>query len=133
MNETTITMLKPDSELVEIIIKYSIKPPWYIESYCKDIKLTRYEGSDLFECLSKLRSQLDNIGIKLLCNGSRIDAYPSRMSRDMGGARKVYLLKLGQQGRLEDLVDIFDEAPVETIGTVSEQNRFYNKWLDSLQ
>jgi hypothetical protein len=39
---------------------------------------------------------------------------------------------MGQQGRLEDLVDIFGEAPAEKVGTVEEQKAFYWKWLDSL-
>ena len=33
-----------------------------------------------------------------LCNGARVDCYPSGMARDMGGARSIYVLTIGQAG-----------------------------------
>jgi hypothetical protein len=132
MHEPIVKTLKPTNEVQETILKYSESPPWFIEISLGELPTKRYEGTDLFECLCNLRKQLDKLGIKILCNGSRIDTHPSRMSRDMGGARKVYQLTMGQQGRLEDLVDIFAEAPAEKVGTVEEQKAFYSRWLDSL-
>ncbi|MEA5115910.1 MAG: hypothetical protein VB050_17990 [Geobacteraceae bacterium] len=132
MNEIIIRLLKPNGEIVDIKVKHTKTPPWSIETSFPQLQVIEFKGADLFECLCNLRSELDKMGLKMLCNGSRIDAYPSRMSRDMGGARKVYLLRMGQQGRLEDLVELFDEAPADKIGTVEEQKAFYRKWLDSL-
>jgi hypothetical protein len=132
MKERIIKLLKPNGDVVDTRVKFTDTPPWCIEAIVDGLQVLEFHGGDLFDCLCKLRTELDKLGIKLLCNGSRIDAYPSRMSRDMGGAKKVYLLTMGQQGRLEDLVDIFDEAPAERIGTVEEQKAFYRKWLDSL-
>ena len=132
MNETVIKSLATNGQVYNIKIKYPNSPPWWIEVTNTLIPHARFNGSDLFDCLIKLRSELDKLNIKLLCNGSRIDAHPSRMSRDMGGARKVYLLKIGQQGRLEDLVDIFDEASADKVSTVEEQNIYYRNWIKSL-
>ena len=132
MNEIIIKLLNPNGELTDLKLMHTKKPPWSIEAFLNELQTTKFEGSDLFECLCNLRSQLDKIGTKVICNGSRIDAHPSSMSRDMGGARKVYLLTMGQQGRLEDLVDIFGEAPTEKIGTVEEQKAYYGRWLESL-
>ncbi len=132
MNEIIIRLLKPNGEVADIKLKHTKKPPWSIETFIAPLQTFEFKGGDLFECLCNLRSQLDKMGVKMLCNGSRIDAYPSRMARDMGGAQRVYLLTMGQQGRLVDVVDIFGEAPADKVGTVEEQKAFYEKWLDSL-
>ncbi len=88
---------------------------------------------DVFEALSKLRSRLEEEGFLLLCNAARKDAYPSRMSRQMSGGRKIYLLTPGLRGRREDLVDIFDAAPIDHVGTVVEQRLMFEIWLRSLK
>jgi hypothetical protein len=54
------------------------------------------------------------------------------MSRDMGGGRKVYIRRLGSQATLDDLVDIFDYAEPDLVGTVEEQRAHYRNWLNCL-
>jgi hypothetical protein len=54
------------------------------------------------------------------------------MARQMAGGRKVYLLKNGMQARREDLVDAFEPAEFEQVGTVAEQRAAYEEWLRSL-
>jgi hypothetical protein len=88
---------------------------------------------DTFGALCKLRVHLEKEGYLLLCNAARRDAYPSRMSRQMAGGRKVYVLKPGMQGRREDLVDVFEAAPFEKVGTVTEQRLAFEAWLRSLK
>ena len=90
-------------------------------------------GDDLFECLRELRRRLDPKDIRILCNGARVDAYPSRMCREMGRGRKLYILTLGKPPDSSDLICIFDHAQADRIGTVAEQRGFYERWLRSLR
>ncbi len=85
-------------------------------------------GRDLFDALQQLRMQLEPMGWFPLCNGSRTDCYPSGMARDMGGARAVYELQMGKAGRFP-LVGLFEPAPPEKVGTVSEQDAYFKRWI----
>lgn len=87
-------------------------------------------GRDLFDALQQLRRQLEPLGWYPLCNGARIDCYPSGMARDMGGARLVYELTIGQAGR-PALVGLFEPAPAAKVGTVADQDTYYQQWLTS--
>ena len=89
------------------------------------------EASDVFECLSRVRAQLDKDGVRLCCNGARLNVWPSDLGRDMGEGLTAYDLQIGRPASLKDLVDIFDPAPIETIATVEEQRRFSEKWLNT--
>ncbi len=84
-------------------------------------------GDDYFTCLTALRRSIENESRQLLCNGCRINAVVSRMSRSMSRGRKAYLVTLGREAELEDLVDIFDPAPPDTVGKVNEQAAFFFK------
>lgn len=118
-------------ELCEIILTkgYPVK----LEVHAKLLGSLTFTSDDLFEALIALRLRLELDGYVLLCNAARKDAYPSRISREMGGGRKVYLHKLGMQGRREDLVDTLGVAAYEQVGTVAEQRAFYDAWLESLK
>jgi hypothetical protein len=54
------------------------------------------------------------------------------MARDMGDARLVYVLKMGQATSRKSLVPIFDPAPPDAIATVEEQDDYYERWLSSI-
>ena len=47
----------------------------------------------IFECLMRLRLQVDGAGWLLCCNGARRDAFCSGTLRDVGGGKLVYLLE----------------------------------------
>jgi hypothetical protein len=64
--------------------------------------------------------------------GSRRDAYPSSMARDMGGGMQVYILRPGLPGRREDLVKTLDDASPGQIATVDEQQAFAEAWRAGL-
>lgn len=89
--------------------------------------------NDLFSALVKLRLRLEQGGYFLLCNAARKNAYPSRMTREMGGGRKLYLLTHGMQARREDLVDIFCATSLDQVSTVTEQYAYYEDWIRSLK
>jgi len=70
--------------------------PWTLQYKHPDREMLAFSGDDLFECLCQLRLVLEKDNMKILCNGARTDAWPSNMSRDMGGARKIYINTNGQ-------------------------------------
>jgi hypothetical protein len=90
-----------------------------------------FTAPDLFDALVAFRIYLEERGYFLLCNAARRDAYPSRMAREMGGGREVYLLRMGRQARMSDLVDSLGEASLDLVATVAAQKAAYEDWLDS--
>jgi len=127
----TLKVAHASGEIKEIILSISRGDPCVLEVEEVDGHRRRAEASDLFECLVRIRSDLEGDGAKVLCNGARLDAYPSRMAREMGGGKKVYLMRMGEQARPEDLVNTFDEAPIEKIGSVVDQREYFVRWLQS--
>src|SRR5580700_9274424 len=89
-------------------------------------------GPDMFEALVRLRRQLEPDGLMVAVQGSRRDAYPSGMARDMGGGMQVYIMRPGLHGRREDLVRTLDDAPPDQIATVDEQRAFAEAWRAQL-
>ncbi len=51
----------------------------------------------------------------------------------MGGGRLAYVIKVGEQTNRNEMVDIFDYAPIEMLGSVRDQVDFRTKWIDSLR
>lgn len=90
-----------------------------------------YAGWDLFECLTLLRLDLERQGVFLLCQGARVDVYPSGMQRDMGGGQVAYRMIMGKNADLEDEVNIFEVTTDERLGTVEEQQQYRRTWLDA--
>jgi hypothetical protein len=88
-------------------------------------------GPDAFEALVRLRRQLEPDGLIVAVQGARHDTYPSPMARDMGGGMLVYVQRLGVPGRPE-LVNTFDDAEPEQLGTVDEQKAFHSEWIADL-
>lgn len=87
-------------------------------------------GDDYFNRPVELRLKVERQGHRLLCAGCRPEVWPSGMSRDMGGGRKAYVHCRGYP--TEHLVDIFDPAATEAVGTVQQQRDFIADWLESL-
>ena len=54
------------------------------------------------------------------------------MAREMGGGHNVYVLRMGHQARMSDLVDSLGEASLDLVTTVAAQKAAYEAWLDSL-
>ena len=87
-------------------------------------------GRDIFDALQQLRLKLEPLGWYPLCNGARVDCYPSGMARDMGGAQAVYVLTIGKSGR-PPVVRTLEPAPRASVGTVAEQDAYFRRWLDT--
>jgi hypothetical protein len=56
---------------------------------------------------------------------------PDGMSRSMGSGRKVYITRMGEPAT--EIIDIFDEAAPELIGTVKQRKEFHARWILSLR
>jgi hypothetical protein len=108
-------------------------PPWELTFETPDMEQIRIADVDLFQCLCRLRDRLEQMGVRIACNGARIDAWASSMSRGMGGARKVYLTRMGQTATFADLVPTFGESSTDKLASVSEQAEYHKTWLESLK
>ena len=90
---------------------------WTIETY------------DVFECLMRLRHQVEAAGWLLCCNGARRDSWSSGMARDMGGGWSVYLLEGVPKGQRPPLVPTLDPVLPELAATVAQQWHWYEEWV----
>lgn len=90
-------------------------------------------AASYFDALSRIREQLEVRGLRPHCYGSCRNVRPSPMSSQMGGGLRAYRLIMGQQARIQDLVDIFSTGcDVEAV-SVEEQNQYYEEWSQSLK
>jgi len=89
-------------------------------------------AEDYFEAFIVIRRALAERGIVPLCYGASRNAYPSSMSRSMGGGLQVYRMATGQQARQQTLVSIFDTGPDVDPASPEEQRAFFEEWLGSL-
>ena len=99
-----------------------------------EIKRTIYfsKSDNIFDSVVELRKKLELNNIYLLCNASVINVYPSGMQKEFGGT-KAYKLQMGKQAVLADVVDIFDYDSELKIGSVKEQEEFFESWIESLR
>ena len=87
-------------------------------------------ADDFFEALRQIRLELETQNAMILCNGARIDAYPSGMSRQMSLGLIVYLNQMGQPAKQK--AAIFDKADADWVASVAEQDKYHRDWLASL-
>lgn len=131
--ETRFSVLGSNGDLRNVDVIFTDDAVTAEATFEEASEIHTVSGADLFDCLCLLRQWYEDRGSSILCNGARTDVFPSRMSRQMGRGRKAYVLTISKQARKEDLVDIFEPASAESVGTVSEQVAYYETWLDSLQ
>jgi hypothetical protein len=131
IQQKTIKIALASGEIKEFVFSMSKSEPYFLEVEGYELRKLHAHGEDLFDCLVNLRSDLDKEGVRILCNGARLDTYPSAMSREMSGGKKVYLLRKGEPANPKDLVNTFDEAPIEKIASVVDQRENYLEWIKS--
>jgi hypothetical protein len=98
----------------------------YLESPSGDSWVA--EGPNAWDALRALRMQVEPLGYRLCCAGARINAYVSGMSVSMSAGELAYPLHRWRRPRTKQLVEIFSYAPAGKVGTVAEQDRFYEEW-----
>lgn len=127
----SILALSETGSSERIVVSPSGGSPWNLVVSGLGMQRRVFEGSDLFDALMILRKHLERSGFRLLCAGARRDTYPSGMARSMGGGRKAYVFELSKPAT--ELVDIFAEARPEQVGSVDEQQLFWQQWMTSLK
>jgi hypothetical protein len=89
--------------------------------------------NDYFESFCRIREQLEPMGLLPRCYAAHLRAFPSGMSRSMGGGLKLYRLKLGTPTLTSDLVHMFDVDDDVVPATVADQRKFFDDWVASLK
>ena len=102
-----------------------------IEIDFNDQKISKMDDN-FFQALQNLRKELEDKNIQIMCNGAAKNVFPSPMQLSMGSGRTAYLLKLGQQAKNADIIDIFDCLDSLTFVNVKEQEVFYKDWIKSI-
>ena len=134
MSETKILKVRTrDGRVEHCQLKVSIAPPWTLSFVGLSMRLSDIAASDLFDGLCMIRKQLETFGAQISCAGARLDVFPSGMSRSMSGGRKAYITRFGAPALQGDLIDIFDPAEPDLVGTVAQQEEYHDKWILSLQ
>ena len=82
-----------------------------------------------FTVFQDFRDKMLAAGYGLKCNGALINAHASAM---MENSDKVYLLKLGSQALMKDVVNIWDSAQPEDFPDTKAQEVFFEEWTASL-
>lgn len=124
MQTRTIEALTSDGTTLRVEVRFSSSEPWTVELVLPDQTVVSASGADLFYALREVRQQLEHNGLLLLCNGARLDVWPSGMSGQMSGGRAAYVRRRGAGSTADDLVDIFDPASPASVATVDAQWEF---------
>lgn len=135
--EKIIKLILQENKLTEVLIELYEEAPDDEDMVMLKINLEQQErsyiGDSYFETLEKLRQDLEEKNIQIICNGSALNVYPSPMALSMGSGRLAYKLSIGKQALSEDLVDIFDCNETLNFVSILEQRNFYENWLKSLR
>lgn len=81
------------------------------------------EDYNYLPAYQSFRDVLLQLGFGIKCNGSRINAVQSGM---MGTTDKVYLVELGKQAKMKDIVHIWDYADIDIFPDTKQQLTFLN-------
>ena len=134
MEETIVKLLyrKLGKEL-EAIIRSDSGNQGYIAVVSADGKVWEASAGNLFDSLVIIRKEMEREEISPLCNGARVGIAVSGGGRQTSSTRRVCKVEIGQQAQRHNLIDIFDYAEPDVVGTVKEQKEFNHKWVSSLR
>lgn len=90
-------------------------------------------ADDCFAALQIIRRAAEEQNWKICCRGARRNVRPSAMSRSMGGGIMAYILEMGQPGRMDSTVEIFDADAPESYSSVADQEAYAKAWFESLR
>ena len=131
-----VPVLLADGQTIEGVFTLEYSDPWDEHApVTLKLKLPRKKletkRKTFFEAMQAIRLQLEPEGIALLCNGACENvAFIEILTADDG--RYAHVLKLGEQPKKKNSVDIFAFDPTLSFATVQEQETFYQAWLESL-
>ncbi len=97
----------------------------------KDYELNILNSESIYSGMKKLHKKLDEDGIKLLCNCFRYDVRGTGMSVQMSGGVSAYKFTLGEEiPTILNILDSIEDA--SAIATLDEQEKYFLKWLESI-
>lgn len=128
-------MEQPEDQLpVVVCLASGIEEQWLLsfrsaarldlEISAPDGRTWHASGTDLFTALQSARRELEGEGIRLCCNGARVNARPSSRASESGGW-VLYLIRRHRPATLADLVFTLDYAPPTAVATVAAQEKFW--------
>lgn len=91
---------------------------------CYEIK-----SDNLYLAFQHLKDQLLSELLGLQCHGSLENVHNLPKSRDN---TVVYILTLGKETSVNDIVNIFGFIEITSFATSKQQEVYYNQWLESL-
>lgn len=95
------------NEKTELIIRVEVDEAEISENIYINAKIKEQEFTSLnynyLSAYQEFRDKLLEIGYGIKCNGSRINAVQSGM---MGATDKIYLVEVGKQAMMKDIVQI---------------------------
>lgn len=100
-----------------------------IEFKLDELEFTK-KSDNYFSTLLEVRKELEPRGIKLLCKGCSRNAYPSRMSMEMGGGLLANVMYMGKES--ESKVNIFNDCTLEEYATIEEQSLYLDEWYENI-
>ncbi len=119
LNEKTELIIRVEVDEVEISENI------YINAKIKEQEFTS-SSYNYLSAYQEFRDKLLEIGYGIKCNGSRINAVQSGM---MGATDKIYLVEVGKQAMMKDIVHIWDYADIDSFPNTKQQNDFFNQWI----
>ena len=132
-NQFVVPLLGPDGfyQMSTVVATETDNDDCRIEMTWENVRLEAVAG-DFFEAFCKIRIELWKNQLLPDCYGAHLRAFPSGMSRSMGGGFKLYRLTLGKQALTKDLVQLFDAGQDVIPATVEDQRRFFDDGIMSL-
>ncbi len=130
IERTTIKLATPDGATEDCDLEFEVTAHTVvIKSTSAGTGKKIWHGNDAFHALELFRRKIEPKGFRVLCNGSRRDAYPSGMCRDMGRGFMLYPIPADGPPDLKT----FDPAALELVGTVEEQLSNWKDWIEGVQ
>lgn len=119
------------TEYFESVLGLSVVNGKVVLTYKSEKRFISVTDDYPFLALLKLRMELETMNVKLMCNGARLDVYPS--SALIIGV-KAYQLEYGKPATKAGICNIFDPVDdVDKLSTVDEQRNFWLNWLSDAE
>lgn len=128
MNEELPVRVQIDGQEVEWKVAIEGDGPWHLRLKSPRGIESEATGSNAFEALRSMHSNLAPKRVKICCNGTRINVRPSGLSASHG-AWMLYMLHMWRPPTVRDLVPIFGYCPPNYIGSPEEQDAYWERHL----
>lgn len=126
MYEVVLMQLNTGTELT-IYVKVDeaeISENIFISAKIKEQEITS-SNNNYLSAYQEFRDKLLEAGYGVKCNGSRLNIVQSVM---MGATDRVYIVEMGKQALMKDMVHIWDYADINTFVDTKQQKNFFERW-----